>query len=382
MSLAEDWRAAVRRELDTAVALRHELHRSPRVAGDEADTAALVTEALGRGPGRVVAGTGRLVELTEGPSDAKPVALRTELDGLPVRERTGVGWASTNEAMHACGHDVHMAGLVAAGRAAAHVDLPVPLLALLQPREEGVDSGALDVVADGGLEGVGAVLAAHLQPQLPPGVVAVTPGAVNAGIDEFTVTVRGRGGHSGYPHTVADPVLALSAVVVALQQLGARLIDPTVGVACMVNRLRAGSANNVVPDVAVGSGTVRTMRVPDRQRAHESVRDIARHVAAAHGCTAEVDIAHGEPPLVNDPALAAATGLLLEAMGHPVTTDFRSFGADDFSHYCERTRGLMMFVGTGDARGGLHDATFLPDDGYVGTVADALVAGYCAAVRA
>jgi amidohydrolase len=338
-----------------------------------------VGAALDAGLGRVVAGTGRLVPVTGEPGDSGAVAVRAELDGLPVLERTGAEWASYNGVMHACGHDVHMAAVVAVARAARRVDLPAPLLTLLQPREEGVDSGAADVVADGGLEGLSAVVAAHVQPQLPPGVVAVTPGAVNAGTDEFTVTVRGQGGHSGYPHTVDDSVLALAAIVVSLQQLAARRIDPVVGVACMVNQLRAGTANNVVPDTAVGSGTIRTMRGGDRRHAHEAVRDIARHVAAAHGCTAEVDIAHGEPPLVNDASLAAATAPYLRRLGHTVTTDFRSFGSDDFSGYCAHTRGLMMFVGTGTEGGGLHDATFLPDDGYVALVADALVAACCAA---
>jgi amidohydrolase len=379
MSLAESWRDAVRRELDVAVALRHELHQEPRVSGDESDTADRISTTIGAGPGRVVAGTGRLIELT-GADLSGAVVLRTELDGLPVTERTTAPWASRNGAMHACGHDVHMAALVAVCRAAAHVQLPLPLAALLQPREEGANSGAVDVVDSGLLDGVGAVVAAHVQPQLPPGTIAATPGPVNAAIDEFTVTVRGRGGHSGYPHTVTDSVLALSTVVVALQQLGARRVDPTVGIACMVNQLQAGSANNVVPDRAVASGTVRTMRETDRQQARDAMRDIASHVAAAHGCTAEVRIARGEPALVNDEHLATRTHLLLEEMGHPVTAEFRSFGSDDFAHYCGRTRGLMLFVGTGDAYGRLHDATFLPDDRYVATVADALVAGYCAAV--
>ncbi|MEP7090885.1 MAG: amidohydrolase [Nocardioidaceae bacterium] len=382
MSLAEAWRSAVRRELDAAVELRHELHQHPRIGGDEADTARRVTEAIGLGAGRTIAGTGRLLPVAAGRSGRGAVLLRTELDGLPIAELTGVPWASPSGAMHPCGHDVHMAGLVAVARAAAHVDLPAPLVALLQPREEGFDSGALDVVAEGGLEGVDAVLAAHVQPQLPAGLVAVTPGPVNAGTDELTITVHGRGGHSGYPHTVDDSVLALSSVVVALQQVGARRIDPTVGVACMVNQLHAGTANNVVPASAVGSGTVRTMRPEDRQRAHQAIRDIAHHVAAAHGCTAEVRIDLGEPPLANDAELARRTAPVLASMGHRVSTDFRSFGSDDFSHYCAHARGLMMFLGTGAEHGGLHDATYLPDDGYVAVVADALVAGYCAAVGA
>jgi amidohydrolase len=378
VSLAERWRDAVRTELAAAVELRHRLHSEPRLSGAERDTAEAVAAAIGCGPGRTVAGTGRLVEVTAGPGS--PVVLRTELDALPVEERTGVGWSSRSRAMHACGHDVHMAALVAVCRAGRGLDLPAPLVALLQPREEGADSGAQDVVDEGALSGVAAVIAAHVQPALPPGVVAVTAGPVNASIDEFTITVHGQGGHSGYPHTVTDSVLALSTVVVALQQLGARRVDPVVGIACMVNQLHAGSANNVVPAVAVGSGTVRTMRDEDRRRAHEALRDIASHVAAAHGCTAEVDILRGEPPLVNDEHLATRAHLLLDQLGHQATADFRSFGSDDFANYSAHARVLMAFVGTGDATGRLHEATFLPDDGYIALVADALIAGYCAAV--
>jgi amidohydrolase len=379
MSLAEAWRDAVRRELGVALALRHEVHARPELSGDESDTADRVTAAIGRGPGRVVAGTGRLVEVAGGRGPGA-VALRTELDGLPLVERTEAPWRSRNGLMHACGHDVHMAAVVAVARAAATLQLPVPLLALLQPREEGADSGARDVVTEGALADVSAVVAAHVQPRLPAGVIGVTPGAVNAAIDEFTVTVSGQGGHSGYPHTVTDSVLALASIVVSLQQLGARRVDPVVGIACMVNQLRAGTANNVVPELAVGSGTVRTMREEDRRQAREALAEIASHVAEAHGCTAEVHIADGGPSLVNDEHLATRAFLLLEEMGHPVTAEFRSFGSDDFAHYCAGTRGLMMFVGTGDTGGGLHDATFVPGDDYVATVADALVAGYCAAV--
>jgi amidohydrolase len=379
MSLVDAWREGVRRELGVAVALRHEVHERPQLSGDESDTADRVTAAIGRGPGRSVARTGRLVEVAGGPGPGA-VALRTELDGLPLVERTEAPWASRNGLMHACGHDVHMAAVVAVARAAASLELPVPLLALLQPREEGADSGAHDVMAEGALADVSAVVAAHVQPRLPAGVVGVTPGAVNAALDEFTVTVRGQGGHSGYPHTVTDSVLALASIVVSLQQLGARRVDPVIGIACMVNQLRAGTANNVVPESAVGSGTVRTMREEDRRQARTALAEIASHVAEAHGCTADVRIAEGGPSLVNDEHLATRAFLLLEEMGHPVTAEFRSFGSDDFAHYCAGTRGLMMFVGTGDAGGGLHDATFLPADDYVATVADALVAGYCAAV--
>jgi amidohydrolase len=346
------------------------------------DTAAALVDAIGYGEVAHVAQTGRMVWLSRtavaDPADPA-VALRAEMDALPITERTNVPWRSTNGAMHACGHDVHMAGLVAVARAARGLKLPVPLLALLQPREEGATSGARDVIEQGGLTGVGDVVAAHVQPQLEAGIVAVTPGPVNAGTDDFTVRVTGRGGHSGYPHTVADPVLALSAIVVCLQQVAARWIDPVVGATCMVTQLEAGSANNVVPDAATGSGTVRTMRAEDRAKAHAAIEDIALHTAVSYGCTAAVEFAICEPPLVNDALLAAATLPLLSRLGHRTDTEFRSFGSDDFSYYTARSRALMMFVGTGRSTGGLHDATYLPGDDCVALVADALIAGYCAA---
>lgn len=376
--LATRWRLAVDDHLEEAIALRHELHGAPTLGGHETPTAQTVVDWMGLGDGRVVAGTGRLVRVGSGSGPA--IALRSELDGLPVDEQTGVSWASTNGAMHACGHDVHLAGLAAVVRAAAGLDLPRPLVALLQPREEGVDSGAQDVVTEGGLDGVAAVVAAHVQPRVEKGVIAVTPGPVNAAMDTFRVEVSGRGGHSGYPHTVDDSVLAMSAVVVALQQVAARRIAPTTGVACMVNQVRAGTADNVVPSQAWCSGTVRTMTPADRETAHRAIEEIATSVAAGHGCRAEVTIGRGEPVLENDVGLAVRTGEILTELGHSVDHTFRSFGSDDFAAYCEHVRGLMVFVGTGAERGGLHDASYLPDDAYVATVADALIAGYLAAL--
>jgi amidohydrolase len=376
--LATRWRSAVQALRPEAVALRHVLHGSPALGGAETPTAQTVVDWMGLGEGTVVAGTGRLVRLDRGNGPA--IALRSELDGLPVEEESGVPWASTNGAMHACGHDVHLAGLAAVVRAASTIELPRPLTALLQPREEGVDSGAKDVIAEGGLAGVEAVVAAHVQPRVATGVIAVTAGPVNAAMDAFRVDVHGRGGHSGYPHTVDDSVLAMSAVVVALQQIGARRIDPTTGVACMVNQVRAGTADNVVPSHAWCSGTVRTMTPADRERAHQAIGQIATSVAEGYGCRAEVTVVRGEPVLTNDVGLAVRTGEILSELGHAVDPTFRSFGSDDFAAYCEHVRGLMVFVGTGAEHGGLHDASYLPDDAYVATVADALIAGYCAAL--
>jgi amidohydrolase len=190
MELIERWRSAVRDELPGAIDLRHDLHADPRVTGDEEDTAKALSAAIGLGDGERVAGTGRLIRVSEPDESRAAIALRTELDALPVVETTTVPWRSDGEAMHCCGHDVHMAALTAVVRAAHHVELPVPLVAVLQPREEGSNSGARDVVAEGALEGVDAIIAAHVQPQLGPRIIATTSGAVNAGTDEFEMVIR------------------------------------------------------------------------------------------------------------------------------------------------------------------------------------------------
>ncbi|MET9260186.1 M20 family metallopeptidase [Amycolatopsis sp. NPDC004079] len=386
--LVEAWRAALAEELPAAVELQHRIHADPRVSGDEDDTARLVAAALGEG--EQVAKTGRLIEISA-PHPGPAVALRAELDALPVVERTGVEWAAKTGLMHACGHDVHLAALTAVCRAARRVELPRPLFAILQPREETSPSGALDLVESGILEerGIDTVIGAHVQPRLPYGVVSAAPGPVNASTDEFEVVVHGQGGHAGYPHLLRDPVLALSQLVVSLQQVASRRIDPMHGAVCTIGRLSAGTAANVVPNTASAFGSLRLMRASDRERALAALDEVVHATARAYGCTADLRISPCEPVLVNDPALAAAARSWLEDGGSQdrgvdseVDTAFRSFGADDFAHYCgDGVRGLMLFVGLGETAGApsLHGETFLPEDAAVGQVADALLAGYLAA---
>ncbi|MDQ7802423.1 amidohydrolase [Amycolatopsis sp. A133] len=379
------WTRAIADELPAAVELRHAVHADPRGSGDEEDTARLVADALGAGDGTRVAKTGRAIPLPGGAGPA--VALRAELDALPVLEGTGVPWASETDLMHACGHDVHLAALVAAGRAAVRVGVPRPILALLQPREETSPPGALDVVESGVLaeHGVDTVIGAHVQPRIAHGTVSAAPGPVNASTDEFEVTLHGQGGHAGYPHLLRDPILALSQLVVSLQQIASRRIDPVFGAVCSIGRIQAGAAANVVPNSATAFGSLRVMREKDRESALETLREIVHGTARAHGCDAELKINPCEPVLNNDPDLAAGVQRWLRHAGFAVDAKFRSFGADDFAHYCGGgTRGLMLFVGLGDTAGvpSLHDERFLPRDEAVTQVAHALVAGYLAALDA
>jgi len=377
-------RAAVEQEMPAAVRLRRELHARPSRSGQEEPTLNQLLDALPGGTGAErVAGTGAVLRVG-GPGPA--VGIRTELDALPITEATGVPWAAGPGAMHACGHDVHMAALAALTRALDRVAPPVPMLAILQPREEGNPSGGRDIVSSGLLQAhqVAAVAAAHVQPLLPAGAVACAPGVVNASADEFTVTMTGSPGHAAYPHLTRDPVLALAHFVVGVQQLVSRNTDPMRPAVVTVGTLAAGEAPNAIPGMAAARGTIRAVSEEHRDWLHERLGDVASGIALAHGCTADVLIHRGEPVLDNDPVLAVRTAKLLTQLGAQVTEPLRTCGADDFSFYGSVAPGLMLFVGTGGEPGsGLHTATFLPGERAVSDVAHALLAAYlagCAAI--
>jgi amidohydrolase len=380
--LAALLRAGVAGQLADAVLLRHELHADAEPSGSEHRTAARVAAALGDSDAATVAGPGRILRI--GPDAGPSIAIRAELDALPIREQTGAPWASRTGAMHACGHDVHMAALVAVARAARAVHrqagLPAALLAVLQPREEAPPSGALDIVASGLLEAQQprAVIAVHLQHQLPAGTVAAPAGTVNAASDDFEIRVEGTGGHAGYPQLAADPVLALCQTVVALQQIVSRRTDPTHAAVVSVGALEAGQAANVIPPAAVARGTLRALDQSDRAGLHKALHEIVEHTCLAHGCRGTVTIDEGEPALVNDERLATASWPWLREAGFAVDTSFRSCGADDFSYYARCAPTLMIFLGTGGPVT-LHDPRFLPDDAMVGQVASAMLAGYLGA---
>ena len=378
-------RDAVHQELPDAERLRRELHAAPSLSGAEQPTLNRLLAALpgGAGAERAAAGTGAALRIG-GPGPT--VGIRAELDALPITEATGVPWAAGAGAMHACGHDVHMAALAALARALHKVGPPVPMLAVLQPREEGNPSGALDIISSGLLQAhqVQAMAAAHVQPLLQAGEVACAPGVVNASADEFVVTMTGRPGHAAYPHITRDPVLALAQFVVAVQQLISRNTDPMQPAVVTVGTLAAGEASNAIPGTATARGTMRAVTAAQRDRLDERLREVASGIALAHGCTADVTISRGEPVLDNDPGLAASTAALLTRLGATVTEPLRTCGADDFAFYGRLAPSLMLFVGTGGQPGsGLHTATFLPGDRAIADVADALLAGYlagCAAI--
>lgn len=384
-ALIEKLLAGIDEVLPQAQALRRAIHAEPYVGGHEQPTADLLSAALGRRT-TPVAGTGFWTRL--GP-DGPAVAIRSELDALPIREETGVDWAATNGAMHACGHDVHMAAVWALLKAAETVELPTGLVGLFQPREECQPSGAPDVLDSGVLEAqqIRSVIGAHVQPRVPAGLVSSGIGGVNAAADAFDIVLRGHGGHGAYPHVTIDPVPILAAIASGLYELRGRLIDPTHAALISIGRIEAGATHNIIPDSAKLQGIIRTMHEADRALLHAEIRRFAEHTAAARGAVAEVSLLRGDPVLSNDRDLVVALDPLLHAAGLPVAEQsFRSLGADDFSHFGQRVPIVMMFVGTGEEAEtrhdiGLHHARFLPGDHTIRTVAAALAAGYVAGAR-
>jgi amidohydrolase len=361
-------RAAVRAELPAAASLRHDLHRHPELSGSETATADRVRRALGPLTGHPVARTGLLARI--GRQDGPAVAVRAELDALPVTETTGVPWSASGPRMHACGHDVHLAALTALGRAMSRVDTEVPaaMLAVFQPREE-----------------VRAVIGAHVQPLLGPGIVAATPGPINAAVCNIGITVTGSGGHAAYPHVTQDPVLAISEIVLSLQQVVSRRISPVHAAVLSIGELRAGTAPGVIPPSAYAAGTLRALDPADMVTLRDAATEVTHAIARAHRCAASVSFEPGEPVLANDERLAADTRELLTRFGVTLAQDLRSCGADDFSYYAQAHPGLMMFVGTKNigqfGAVSLHQPTFCPADDAIADVAEALIAGFGSATR-
>jgi len=378
----------IERELPRAVALRRRLHAAPELAHAEKQTAASVAAELPTAS-RTVAGTGRLALIgSSGGEQSRAIAVRAELDGLPLQERTGAPFAASGEAMHACGHDVHMAALVALARAAhAHADaLPAPLLAVFQPSEEAYPSGAQQLAeAELGELPPAAVVAAHVHPELPWGSVALDAGTVNASCDEFRIVVEGEPAHGAYPHRGQDPILAIAQVVVALHAQLGRRIDPLQPTSLTVGVLEAGSAENVIPARACARGALRAHRPQDRLALRELVESVSRDVAAAHGCRASIELLPGEPALENDPQLVARARELLPDAGLAAGAPWRSCGSDDFAFFGALAPVAMAFVGLDGAEDfvthPLHHPELLVPDAAVGAVARTQAVLYVAAAR-
>ena len=345
---------------DLLVGLRRDLHRHPELSFREERTAARLCEAIEViGADRLarlerVAGTGVVARVRGRDPGAPVVAVRGDIDALPIHESTGLPFSSVNDGvMHACGHDVHATWAVGAAHLLAERPAAGDVVIVLQPAEE-AGNGALAMIEGGALDGVRAIFGGHVDRRFPVGQVVADTGPLAAAADTFAIELVGRGAHGARPHEAADPVVGAAALVTALQTIVARRLDPATPAVVTVATLHAGTAHNVIPERATLGGTLRSTNPATRRLLHDEVRRIAEGVAAAHGLTADVRLDLGPPPVVNAAAPAAwARRAAVSLLGEDGVVPFGmvNMGAEDFAEYLERVPGCFLRVGAREPGG-------------------------------
>ncbi len=350
--------------LPEITAWRRDFHEHPELLFDVHRTAGKVAELLrGFGCDEVVEGIGRtgVVGVIKGKTDSagRVIGLRADMDALPIKEATGLPYASkTPGKMHACGHDGHTAMLLGAAKYLAETRNFRGRVALIfQPAEE--DGGGGDVmVREGMLDrfGIGEVYAIHNTPQVPLGHFLTTPGPIMAAVDTLRVDLKGRGGHGAYPHDCIDPIAAAVGMIAALQTIVSRNTNPLHEIVISVTQIHAGTASNIIPEDAWFGATIRTFDPEVRKATKARIEQIVAGHAAAYGVEAKIDYDWGYPATVNDPGrteFAVRVAEEVAGAGAVVATSGREMGAEDFSYLLEKRPGCYLFLGQGDGAG-LH----------------------------
>jgi amidohydrolase len=352
------------------IQLRRHIHRHPELSGHEQQTAALVAGELRRWGWEVREAVGRTGVLAElGPAGTPIVALRVDMDALPIEERSGVAWASSHQGlMHACGHDVHtVVGLGVAALLACQADrLNTRVRLLFQPAEE-TAQGAGWMRADGAMEGVEALFGVHVFPSIAAGRVGVRCGSLTAAAGELEIEVLGESGHGARPHQSTDAIWIAARVVSGLQEAISRRLDPLHPVVVSFGRIEGGKAFNVIADHVRLLGTVRCLDADVHERLPGWIEDTVHALCRGHGGEARVHYRRIAPPVHNDSTLtrlvaSAAVDLLGESQVEWL--DQPSLGAEDFAELLEGHRGTMFRLGVAGPEGctPLHSNTFAPDE--------------------
>jgi len=349
----EGWAAVGEAQLPEAIKLRRAIHAEPELGLDLPKTTAKVKAALAGLPLELREGpsTSGIVAVLRGPANGRTVLLRGDMDALPLTEDTGLAFTSKNEgAMHACGHDTHVAMLAGAAKALCERrdQLSGSVMFMFQPGEEGWH-GARHMLADGLLDPMpDAAFALHITPNVPTGVIASKGGPLMASSDKIRMKIIGKGGHASMPQDAVDPIPVACEIVLALQAFVTRRIavqDPAV---ITIARMEAGTTDNIIPEVARLWGTMRTLSERTREIGLEGIRRVATNIALAHGAEAEVNIDRGFPVTVNDGRVVDLAELTAKRlfgddgwtrMSHPM------MGAEDFSYILQKTPGAMAFLG-------------------------------------
>lgn len=341
------------------------LHTHPELSYEEVQTTAYIRDALVQAGIRILPyalETGLVAEIT----GAKPgacIALRADIDALPVAEESGVPYASAYAGkMHACGHDFHTAVLLEAARRlyARRDTLAGTVRLIFQPGEES-SSGALKILATPALDGVQAVFALHAWPFFPAGTVAVRPGAASASVDRFEITVTGKGTHAAAPQAGIDPIVIAAEIVTAAQTVVSRRLSPLSAALVSITHVEAGNTWNVIPGTAYLEGTVRTLEPQDRQAIPQHLAALAQGIAAAHGGSAEFLWHKGPPATANDAAWTEFAADVARGTGLPAQLDPQNLLGEDFAFYQEKVPGVYTHFGVGSPAA-LHNPRFTADE--------------------
>lgn len=360
MDLAEEIARRARALAADLVGWRRRLHAHPELAFQEYDTARFIAGTL-EGMGVTVqrpTETGVVADI--GPPGGRTVALRADIDALPIREENRVDYASTRPGvMHACGHDGHVAMLLGAARVLSELAgvLPGRVRLIFQPAEEVPPGGAMAMIEAGVLDGVDAAVGLHLWADLPAGRVAVRSGTVMANADEFRITIRGCGGHGSQPHRAVDAVVVAAQTVLNLQTVVSRRIDPLRPAVITVGTVQAGFAFNVIAPAATLTGTVRTLDEETRSFIRAEMARIVEHTCAMAGAEGEFEFFGGYPAVVNHPGVTAvAAEAAAEVLGPDAPAETEpSMGGEDFAHYSLRVPSTYIFLGAANpAKGIIH----------------------------
>lgn len=342
---------------DHLIDLRRAIHADPELSFQEERTAQKLERALrdvGCDNVRRVAKTGVVARIRGKNKSAPVVALRGDIDALPVREETGLPFASHNEGvMHACGHDVHATWAVGAAALLGRHPAAGDVVVVLQPAEE-TGHGAPAIIESGALDDVRAIFGGHVDRRFSVGQVVADEGPLAASADMFKIELVGQGAHAARPHESADPIVGLGALIGAIQTIVSRRLNPANPGVVTIGTVRAGTASNVIPDRATLTGTVRAVDAPSRKLMLDEVRRVSETVAAAYRLTAHVSLDLGTPPIVNPPnatgwARRAAASVVGE--GNVVPLGFLNLAGEDFAHYMERIPGCFMRIGAREAGG-------------------------------
>ena len=336
------------------VAWRRELHRHPEIAHKEEWTSAYLRDhfkKLGL-PAKSLAGTG-LRAVLKGRPGGKTVALRTDMDALPLQEEGNKKYRSINQgAAHACGHDGHMAVLMAAAELLAKRKerFKGNVVFICQPAEELPPGGAQLMIKAGALEGVGAIFGLHLWQGLPTGTVGIVKGPMMAQSDNFRITVKGGGGHGSMPQATVDPILTAAELVVNLQSIVSRNVDPLKPAVLSFGTIHGGTVYNIIPNEVKLSGTVRMFDPKIQTLMKKRLREIVEGTCAAFKAAADFEYEEGYPPLVNDPASVDFVLAVVEkALGEEnIMAVDPVMGGEDFAYYLQEVPGAFFFLGAGD----------------------------------